>query len=210
MLNQRARADLGAKFPLTADPIPRLNLDKPGLTDEQGAKLKFTLRRLSRIERDRRTKERSMILEHIGVTANDLAESIRFYTQVFGFTVLRQTTHNAYLYLDDQLLELMQSSAPNDPHTPQTAEGWDERMRSTSGLVHIGFRVDDLEKAIQKIEQLGGRLVVPPYEFEPKIEYVGEATTDKLRRARRPAGKAYWRIAMFADPDGVILELLER
>ena len=151
-----------------------------------------------------------MILEHIGVTANDLAESIRFYREVFGFTVLRQTTHNAYLYLDDQLLELMQSSAPTDLSTPLPPEGWDERMRSSSGLVHIGFRVDNLEKAIQKIEELGGHLIVPPYEFEPKIEYVAEATIEKLRRACRPMGKAYWRIAMFADPDGVILELLER
>ena len=151
-----------------------------------------------------------MILEHIGVTANDLEESIRFYTGVFGFSVLRKTTCNAYLYLDDQLLELMQSSAPTEVNTPQTPEGWDERMWSSVGLVHIGFRVDDMEEAILKIEKLGGQLIVPPYEFEPKIEYVAQSTTDKLRRASQPVGKAYWRIAMFADPDGVILELLER
>jgi catechol 2,3-dioxygenase-like lactoylglutathione lyase family enzyme len=151
-----------------------------------------------------------MILEHIGITANDLEESIRFYTGVFGFTVLRKTTHNAYLYLDDQLLELMQSRTPTEVETPHTAEAWQERMWSSSGLVHIGFRVDNMGEAIQKIEKLGGKLIVPPYQFEPKIEYVAEATTDKLRRACQPAGKAYWRIAMFADPDGVILELLER
>ena len=180
------------------------------MTEEQEAKLKWRLRRLSKIERDRRRKERSMILEHVGITANDLAESIKFYTEVFGFTVLRETMQNAYLYLDDQLLELMQSRAPTDLNTPQTPEGWDERMRSCSGLVHIGFRVGNLEEAIQRIEELGGRLVVPPYEFEPKIEYVAEATTEKLRIASQPVGKAYWRIAMFADPDGVILELLER
>jgi catechol 2,3-dioxygenase-like lactoylglutathione lyase family enzyme len=151
-----------------------------------------------------------MILEHVGITANNLADSIKFYTEVFGFTVLRRTTENAYLYLEDQLLELMQSRAPTALTAPQTPEGWDERMRSSSGLVHIGFRVENMVEAIQKIEELGGRLVVPPYEFEPKIEYVAEVKTEKLRRASQPVGKAYWRIAMFADPDGVILELLER
>jgi catechol 2,3-dioxygenase-like lactoylglutathione lyase family enzyme len=151
-----------------------------------------------------------MILEHVGVTVNDLQESIRFYTGVFGFSVLRKTTHNAYLYLDDPLLELMQSRGPTEVDTPQTPEGWDERMWLSSGLVHLGFRVENMEDAIQKIEERGGRLIVPPYQFEPKIEYVAEATTDKLRRACQPLGKAYWRIAVFADPDGVMLELLER
>jgi hypothetical protein len=39
---------------------------------------------------------------------------------------------------------------------------------------------------------------------------VAETDDEKLRRAARPVGRSHWRIAMFADPDGIILELLER
>ena len=151
-----------------------------------------------------------MILEHIGITVSDLDESIRFYTEVFGFGVLRKTTSNAYLHLDDQLLELMQSEAPSEETTPHTPDGWGELVRSSVGFVHIGFRVDDMDEAIESIERLGGQLIVPPYDFEPQIEYAAEPEDEKLRRASRPIGRKYWRIAMFSDPDGVMLELLER
>jgi hypothetical protein len=33
---------------------------------------------------------------------------------------------------------------------------------------------------------------------------------DKLFRAARPRRGASWRVAVFADPDGTMLELLER
>lgn len=151
-----------------------------------------------------------MILEHIGMTVSDLERSIRFYTKVFGFTLLRKTTTNAYLYLDDQLLELMQCRAPTRATTPDSPEAWTEYMCAAPAVIHIGFRVDNMDEAVRKIEELGGKLVVPPYRFEPQIEHVVEATVDKLRRAAKPIGKPYWRLAVFADPDGIILELVER
>jgi len=151
-----------------------------------------------------------MILEHIGLTVSDLDRSIDFYIQVLGFKLLRRTTTNAYLHLDDQLLELTPCIEPAPSPGLLSAHGNEPRLHSEVGITHLGFRVDDIEQAVHKIEHLGGELLTPPYEFEPQIEYAAEPTAEKLQRAARPVGGSHWKIAVFADPDGIILELVER
>lgn len=151
-----------------------------------------------------------MIVEHVGITVSDLDTSIRYYTEVFDFCVLRKTTSNAYLHLENDLLELMQRTAPATEERPQTPETWHDHMKATVGLVHVGFRVDDIDEALERIKRLGGNVIAPPVDYEPQIEYVADPTEDKLKRAARPVAKLYWRIAMVSDPDGVILEILER
>ncbi len=151
-----------------------------------------------------------MIFEHVGITVGDLARSIHFYTEVFGFSLLRKTTVNAYLYLDDQLLELMQGDPATARPRPETAQEWNEQMWSQVPLVHLGFRVDNMEQALSKIVALGGEVVVPPDAYTPTIEHVAKVSDEKLRRAAQPIGKPYWQIANISDPDGVILEILER
>ena len=151
-----------------------------------------------------------MILEHVGITVSDLGRSIRFYTEVFGFSLLRKTTVNAYLYLGDQLLELMQGDPATARPKPETTQGWNEQMWNQVPLIHLGFRVDDMEQALNKIVALGGEVVVPPDDYTPTIEHVAEVSDEKLRRAAQPIGKPSWRIADVSDPDGVILEILER
>lgn len=141
---------------------------------------------------------------------SDLARSTRFYSEVFGFSLLRKTTANAYLYLDDQLLELMQGDPATARPRLKTAADWNEQMWNQVPLVLLGFRVDDMEQALIKIVALGGEVVVPPAEYTPTIEHVAEVSAEKLRRATQPIDKPYWRIADVSDPDGVILEILER
>ena len=151
-----------------------------------------------------------LLFEHVGVAVTDLDRSIDFYASVFGFSLLRRTTVNAYLHLGEDLLELMHSESPRAQACPGTEAGWREEMFRHVGLNHIGFRVDDLDAAIEQIERRGGRLVVQPFEFRPEIEHVEERASPKLRRAARPRGRDSWRVAVFADPDGTMLELLER
>lgn len=151
-----------------------------------------------------------MILEHIGLTVSDLNRSIEFYRQVLGFSLLRKTTTNAYLYLDDQLLELTQCRAPADVQLPHADPAWTERMYCKVGVTHLGFRVDDIDQAVEGMTTLGCKLIAPAHEFQPQIECLVDTAEEKLRRAARPVGKSHWRMAVLSDPDGIILELLER
>lgn len=151
-----------------------------------------------------------MILEHIGLTVSDLERSIRFYTEVLGFTLLRKTITNAYLHLEDQLLELTQCNVEIEPPPPLDPQECEGRMRREIGITHLGFRVDDMDTAVGKLERLGGVVVTPPYEFEPQIEYAIDVPAEKLRKATRPVGRRSWKIAVLADPDGILLELIER
>ncbi|MGZ8691724.1 MAG: VOC family protein [Gaiellaceae bacterium] len=156
------------------------------------------------------TPPRTLVFEHVGVTVTDLDRSVAFYTGVFGFSILRRTTMNAYLHLGDELLELVLATEPRLPELPDGDEAWRDEMFRSVGLNHIGFRVDDMDAAITEIEARGGRLVVPPWDFTPHIEHVVDHDVDKLFRAGRPRRGDSWRVAVFADPDGTMLELLER
>jgi catechol 2,3-dioxygenase-like lactoylglutathione lyase family enzyme len=84
-------------------------------------------------------------------------------------------------------------------------------MYKSIGISHIGFRVDNLDDTIEKIEKLGGKLVIPPFSFVPKITFVTDHEDEKLKRASIPFNSnRSWKIAGFSDPDGIILEIIER
>jgi len=150
-----------------------------------------------------------MIFEHVSITVNDLDQALDFYGKVFGFELLRRTTVNAYMHLDDELIEFLTSDAPNPMKTPKDLADLEGIMWSRMGLNHLGFRVDNMEEAIKTIEKNGGK-VGPIATFKPEIEYVKEVQSDKLKRAAKPIKGDSWRAAMFVDPEGNLLELLER
>ncbi|MCZ2845597.1 MAG: VOC family protein [Candidatus Bathyarchaeota archaeon] len=142
---------------------------------------------------------KGMILEHIGMIVKDRDESQEFFTKVMGFKVLRKyetdTQRVAYLYLNDQLLELNEIYSKDRP----------------IGLSHLGFRVEDMKEAMEELEKHGAELIEGPIKFQPKIHATAEVTEEKLLRALKPVKKPYWLISMFKDPNnGITLELLER
>ncbi len=140
-----------------------------------------------------------MILEHVGIVVKDRDASVEFYTKVMGFKILRKyetdTMRVAYMYLDDQLLEVNEFLAEDKP----------------MGLWHLGFRVDDMDKAMAELKKHGAEYIDGPTKFQPKIYATADVSNEKLLRALRPpTDKPYWRISNFKDPNGVLLELLER
>ena len=56
-------------------------------------------------------------------------------------------------------------------------------MWSQVPLVHLGFRVDDMDQALAKIVALGGEVVVPPADYTPTIEHVAEVSQEKDRKS---------------------------
>jgi len=140
-----------------------------------------------------------MILEHVSIVVKNRDATMEFYTKVLGFKILRKyetdTMRVAYLYLEDQLLELNEFYANDEP----------------IGLWHLGFRVESMDEAMAHFKEQGAELVSEPIEFKPKIYATADVSDEKLLRALKPKeDKAYWMIAMFRDPNGVIIELLER
>ena len=151
-----------------------------------------------------------MILEHVGLAVSDLDRSIAFYKDVLGFQVLRKTDSSAYLNLGTDLLELNQGTGPTSPPASKASEAWLREMCGSPGLRHLGFRVDDLEKIVERLRENCVEMIVPTRDFKPNIEHAESPTEEKLRRASRPQGSDSWRIVMFSDPDGIILEFIER
>ncbi len=150
-----------------------------------------------------------MIFEHVSITVNDLDKALDFYGKVFGFELLRRTTVNAYMHLDDELLEFMTSDAPNPMVIPENLADLEQMMWSRMGLNHLGFRVDDMDVAIKHIEENGGK-VGPVEVFKPTITSVKEVQSEKLKRAAKPIKGDSWKVVMFTDPEGNLMELLER
>lgn len=139
-----------------------------------------------------------MILEHIGMVVKNRDESLEFYTKVMGFKLLRKYETDkqrvAYLYLNDQLLELNELFSKDRP----------------LGLSHLGFRVEDMNEAMDELKKHGVELIDGPIKFQPEIYATAKVTEEKLLRALKPTEKPYWLISMFRDSNGVTIELLER
>jgi catechol 2,3-dioxygenase-like lactoylglutathione lyase family enzyme len=139
-----------------------------------------------------------MILEHVNMIVKNRDESIDFYIKVMGFKLLRKyetdTQRVAYLYLDDQLLELNELYAQDQP----------------LGLSHLGFRVDDMDEAMAELKKRDIEFLRGPIKIQPKIYATANVIDDKLKRALKPIKNPYWRVSIFRDPNGVTIELLER
>jgi glyoxylase I family protein len=152
-------------------------------------------------------RESGLVFEHVGLVVSDLNRSLEFYMQVIGFSVLRRTDVNAYLYLGTELLELIQAV---DPAVAPVPTGQYPHRLNGSGSMHLGFRVPDMVEALARLELLGGELISPPRRWEQTIEFAADVDDDKLKRAARPSGNSHWTIAVLRDPDGAMLELVER
>jgi lactoylglutathione lyase len=120
------------------------------------------------------------VLEYTGIRVRDLDRSTRFYTEGLGLhrgPSGRMAAGGLWQELKDAesgaILELNFY-----PGAPPYREG-DE-------LDHLGFRVDDLEDTVRRLEALGARVRIPPF-----------AEGDE-------------RLAFLSDPDGVWVEVYER
>lgn len=122
-------------------------------------------------------------LHHIAIICSDYERSKKFYTELLGFTIVREVyreerrSYKLDLALNgDYLIELF--SFPDPPARVSRPEA--------TGLRHIAFRVADIEAAKKELEAKG-------VNSEPiRIDEF----TDK-------------KFTFFSDPDGLPIELYE-
>jgi len=97
-------------------------------------------------------------IEHIGIAVNNLEEAIKYYENVLGLTcyaieeVKDQKVRTAFFRVGQTKLELLESLTPDGP----VAKFIEKRGE---GVHHIAFAVEELEKALQEVEQKGVRLI---------------------------------------------------
>jgi catechol 2,3-dioxygenase-like lactoylglutathione lyase family enzyme len=143
-------------------------------------------------------------IHHVGITTADLERSLRFYRDLLGMRVLedvRLTRPEVAALLgadeldlrlvnldtgDGRILELLQYLKPAGVHVEYT--------NRDSGSAHIALSVDGLDRICAGIAAAGGAVI--------SRHPVTAADTEGIF--------AHARLLYVHDPDGVILELVER
>ena len=135
-------------------------------------------------------------LEHIGITVKDLDKALKFYSEILGFPVLSRKENQelrvayAQIQIGQAKLEIL-SPIEGEPSSPMPIEsgmeGVGARIREMTGLNHLTIRVDDMEAIFERLGNEGVRFIL-----EPRLTGTGS------------------KIAFFTDPDGTLIELIQR
>ena len=123
-------------------------------------------------------------MHHVAIICSDYSRSKHFYSEILGFTIVREIyreerkSFKLDLQVGDQYqIELF--SFPNPPARPSSPEA--------CGLRHLAFEVDDVPATVIRLEKQG---------VEVEAIRVDEATNK--------------RFTFFRDPDDLPIEIYER
>ena len=132
-------------------------------------------------ESSQKQKEEIMFkkIDHVEITPSDMDRTIRFYTDIFGFSVkMRKKVDSppleevAFLELGGTVLELVLVKNPAPPsQVPQV------------GYRMMAIEVEDMDKAVEYLKSKGVEISTPPVNLGPSKR--GE----------------------IKDPDGLVIEL---
>jgi glyoxylase I family protein len=123
-------------------------------------------------------------IHHISIICSDYERSKRFYTDILGLEILRETfrKERQSFKLDlslngEYIIELF--SFPDPPQRPSKPEA--------AGLRHFAFEVDNLDKAIELLKK--NNIIAEPIRV------------DEMTKKR---------FTFFSDPDNLPIELYEK
>lgn len=124
-------------------------------------------------------------LAHVGMTVSNIDRSIAFYVDLLGLTQVDRrpgTQGDEVCFVDAGgcMLELIGPSTG--------ALSAEDVAVGRAGLVHLTFRVDDVDATIEAVRAVGAEIVEEPRDAHNK------------RMARR--------VAFCRDPDGILIEFL--
>ncbi len=123
-------------------------------------------------------------IHHVAVICSDYEKSKKFYTDILGFEIEKETyraERNSYK-LDLKVGGIYQIELFSFPNPPERVNRPEAR-----GLRHLSFEVDDIEEAVRYLTEKG--VVTEP------------VRTDEI------TGK---RFTFFTDPDKLPLEIYEK
>ena len=97
-------------------------------------------------------------IDHIGIAVKSIKKTSELLSNILGLKVTgeeiveEQKVKVAFLPLGDSELELLESTSPEGP-IARFIE------KKGEGIQHIAFRVDNIEKALEKLKKEGVRLI---------------------------------------------------
>ena len=129
-------------------------------------------------------------IDHIGILTNDLQQSVKFYTDVLGFSISSKIEMDdmgfsaIFVEKNGSKIELMGYRGA----IPKRSEGTEIKLGGGSIPIndHITFAVDDIGATVTKLKEKGIEFYLEPIQVEGGMK-----------------------IASFKDPDGVLIELVE-
>lgn len=146
-------------------------------------------------------------IDHINIVVSDLDRSVRFYTEVLGFSEtkrahLKGDWIEAIVGLKDVEAKVAYVVAPaGEPRiellqylTPEGKALEANSAPNTPGLRHIALRVSDTPAMVERLKEAGCRI------FGEAVKVPGSVVS-------HDAGEK--QLCYFLDPDGVILELAQ-
>ena len=98
-------------------------------------------------------------LDHIGIAVENLDDALEFWQDVLGLecqgteVVEEQKVKVAFLPVGDTEVELLESTTPDGPIAK-----FIER-NGGGGIQHLAFRVDNIEQAIEYMNEKGMRMI---------------------------------------------------
>lgn len=124
--------------------------------------------------------------EHVGMTCSDLDRTIHFYCDLLGLTLAlrKQSERNEVAFLDTGS-GMLEVGCPR----ADVARSRDVPPHE-AGLRHLTFAVTSVDAMIERLEAAGIEVIEPP-----RAAFFSEM----IRR-----------VAFVRDPDGILVELVER
>jgi catechol 2,3-dioxygenase-like lactoylglutathione lyase family enzyme len=117
---------------------------------------------------------------HMGIKTSAMEKSLHFYCDILGLRKLETVTilgKNFYFVGNDTITLEIEEGNPADRQAD---------MRNQTGLYHLAFTVEDLEKTAKMLEENSVNFILKPSQFRPDRK-----------------------IAFIEDPDGVLIQLIE-
>lgn len=126
-----------------------------------------------------------MRLLHTMLRVTDLEKSIKFYTQIFDMTLLRQSENEAYKYS----IAFLGYGKETTTTVLELTYNWGVTEYDLgSAYGHIAIETDDIYATCEKIKSLGG----------------------EVTREAGPVKGGSTIIAFVKDPDGYMIELIDK
>jgi methylmalonyl-CoA/ethylmalonyl-CoA epimerase len=122
-------------------------------------------------------------LAHIGISVEDISESLKWYHDVFGFELLSQKTlahvgtKVAYIGNSDFIIELIKVVDPK-PIPPERSHP--DTDNSILGVKHFCVLVDNSREFVAKLKEKNVPVVFEPQTSESYVAFINDPTGNSV------------------------------